>query len=102
MSAGIMNIMAIGKLAKHGAIAILQAVAKDGFQGTDLFAPLNSQQFQAALQPVIANYKEVLKELADLGPMEILSLGQAAYVGWMDIKTELDLALAKVNALKAK
>lgn len=102
MSLGVSNIMAVGKLAKLGAISILQGVAKDGFQASDLLAPLNSSTFNAALQPVIANYKEVLKEAADLGPMEIFSLAQGAYSGWSDIKTELDLALAKIESMKAK
>lgn len=98
--AGTDNIKAVGKVVKLGTIAILQAVAKDGFQASDLFAPLSSGEFNKALEPVVSGYKEILTEASDLGPMELFGLAQSAYAGWGDVKTELDLALAKIKKAK--
>jgi hypothetical protein len=100
MSVGVENIKKVGTLLKLGVIAILQEVAKDGFQATDILAPLKSKTFNDALQPVLLGYKDVLSEAADLGPLEIFGLAQSAYSSWGDIKTELDLALAKTKVVK--
>lgn len=102
MSVGVENIKNVGSLVKLGAIAICQGISKDGFQGTDLFAPLKSNLFMNAATPVIANWEKVLEEAADLGPLEILGLAQGMYLGYLDVQTEAKLALKKINDLKGK
>lgn len=99
MQAGVQNIKNLGSLIKLGAIAIAQAVGKDGFQPVDLLAPLNSAEFNAAVKPVIAGYKDLIIELSDIGVSEGLDLLQSAYRGWKDLKTELDVAAAKLKEL---
>lgn len=92
------NLMSLGKL---GVISILQAASKDGFQASDLLAPLGSQTFLQSLGHAIDDFAGVLPELGELDMWEGIELGQHAYACWMDIKTELDLAIASSRKLAA-
>lgn len=100
--AGVENIKAAGRLLKFAGIAIAQEIAKDGFQPIDLLAPLKSNEFNAALQPVVKNYKELVIELSDISWQEGLDLVQGAYKGYKDLKTEIDLAANKLKSQGVK
>lgn len=85
----IKNVMSLGKL---GAITIIQAIKKDGFQARDVVAPLGSPTFQTALASAIDDFALVLPEWGDLDMWDGVEIGKHAYSCWLDIKTELNVA----------
>lgn len=95
--AGVQNIKNLGSLLKLGVIAVVQAVARDGFQPTDLFAPLSSAEFNERLKPVIAGYKEIIHEIADISFGEGVELVQGALSGLKDVYTEVKVASAAMK-----
>ena len=94
----IKNVMSLGKL---GAISIIQAIAKDGFQAKDIVAPLSSPTFMAAAEHAVADFAMVLPEWNDLDMWDGVELGKHAYVCWLDIKTELKAASSVMKIKKA-
>jgi hypothetical protein len=89
----IKNLMTTGKIA---AISVIQAVAKDGFQASDLLAPLSSPSFQARLESAIIDFRGVIPEISELDVWDGLDIGKHAWACWADLKTEFELAQAKL------
>ena len=94
---GVQNVKDLMSLAKVGAISVLQAVSKDGFQTSDLLAPLGSSTFQAMAADSLSKFQQVIPELADLDVWDGVEIGKHAFVCWNDIKTELALATIKMK-----
>lgn len=90
----IKNLMTTGKIA---AIAVLQAVAKDGFQASDLLAPISSPSFVARLETTLVDIRNVIPELSELDFSDGLEIGKHAWGCWADLKTELALAQATMK-----
>lgn len=56
-------------------IAILKEVKKDGFQVSDLFVFLSSQEFQSQITPAIEGVTEIPAEVKDMDANEGIQLG---------------------------
>lgn len=89
----IKNLMTTGKIA---AIAVLQAVAKDGFQVSDLLAPLSSPTFQGRVETAVLDFRNVIPEISELDVWDGLEIGKHAWACWADLKTEFELAQGKL------
>lgn len=94
----IKNVMSLGKL---GAISIIQAIKKDGFQAKDVIAPITSPTFQNALAAAIDDFAMVLPEWNDLDFWDGLEIGKHAIACWSDIRTELSIASSELKLKKA-
>lgn len=95
--AGVQNIKALGSMLKLGSIAIVQAVGKDGFQPTDLLAPIQSAEFNASIKPVLAGYKDLMHEISDLKFDETVDLVISLARGLKDVYTEVKVASDKIK-----
>ncbi len=94
----IKNVMSLGKL---GAISVIQAIKKDGFQARDIVAPIASSTFQTALAHAVDDFALVLPEWNDLDIWDGVELGKHAYACWLDIKTELSVAATEMKMKRA-
>jgi len=56
-------------------IPIMQAIGKDGFQPTDLFAFLGSEEFKKAVGPAVKDIGQVYAEAKNIDLTEGLDLG---------------------------
>lgn len=97
---GVESVKSLISLAKLGWISVLQAVAKDGFQAADLLAPLSSPTFQEQAVHILEDFAKVIPELSDLDVWDGIEIGKHAYACWADLKTELNLASAKMKVAK--
>lgn len=86
--------------AKIGVIAILQEVAKDGFQFSDFTAPLKSPIFLKHYQETVGRLEDVILECSDLDFMEKVELGKHLYDCGKDISTDLKLAVKAIKGRK--
>lgn len=87
--------MSTGKLA---VISFLQAVSKDGFQGSDLLAPLNSPTFQAAVVSSVDNFVKAVQETKELDFGDNAAIVNHAWNCGKDIWTEAKIALKTIQA----
>ncbi len=76
---GVENTKEVLTLAKVVALAVVKEAKKDGFQIADLGAFLKSPEFEAALVPALADIQLVPQEMGELGLIDGVALGRAAY-----------------------
>lgn len=81
---------------KVGSIAILQQVQKDGFQGGDILAPMESQVFQTEFKKAKSEFTKCLPELLELDGGDFWDLGMVFYGVYKDMRTEWKPAFQKV------
>lgn len=97
---GVSSVKKLMTTTKFGAIAIFQAVAKDGIQASDFLAPLRSKQFQESFKTAITDVVHSLPELTDLDTGEYFELGSHAWECFKDVRTEFRQAADKVRELR--
>lgn len=82
---GIQNIKDVQKLSKLVTIAILKKVVADGFQASDLLAPLAEPEFKATLAEAVKDITLVPSEAKDIDLAEGMELGQTSMTDAVDI-----------------
>ncbi len=85
---------------KLAAISVLQSTQKDGFQYSDLFAPLQSATFQIELEKAKTRIVEILPEIEDVDFFDGFELGRFLVAAIADVKTELTPALVALKKFK--
>lgn len=95
---GVSSIKQLMTTGKHGAIAVLQGIAKDGFQLKDLAAPLGSPTYMVSLQESAGRFRLAMAEGSELDFWDNIEIAQHAWVCWKDIATEGRLAIQKIKA----
>lgn len=91
------NLISLGKI---GVIAILQDVQRNGFQFSDLAAPMKSPTFLQHYSEAIKHLEDVVLEVGELEFMEKVELAKHFYDCGKDISTDLKLAVAAIKNRK--
>lgn len=94
---GVKSTKKLMSVAKLGAISILQQIAKDGWQATDLLAPVKSPTFVSALQDAAEDFVSALPEVMELDFWDGIELSKHGWAIWDDLKTEWKLAAEKIK-----
>lgn len=99
---GVTAIKQLMNTGKHGAISVLQAISKDGFQIGDVFAPLASDTFKNSLEMSTHQFQNAIVESKELDFFDNVEIAKHAWTCWKDIATEGKLAIAKIKAGREK
>jgi len=88
----IKNTKELVTLLKAISIPVAKEIPKDGFQPSDLFSFMGSEEFKAAVGPAMENISLVIPEMKDVDIMESAELA----------KIGIDFIFDLYKALKAK
>jgi hypothetical protein len=80
---------------KIAAIANIQAVAKDGFQVSDLVAFVSSPTFQAHAKQTFDEKALIMLEAGELDAFDKIAIGWHVYLCLKDLTTEIKIAADK-------